>query len=249
MAEVSEDFAKCWQAAGIHLDKKFDGGIHSWMKSNLAPPFLEHLSFRLGNQLFFIRIEDVDEQLKTPGSIEGLKKIAKVCKGHACVMPMQRIKNNWRITEMGWGLLDAKSRKLINPTELITEEKIAMTDWELQDFSVQVVREHIKKEGHELMSWQSSPEVDPSIWFVGDDGPEWVVVRPYRNLEEEPQLPENLESIIANCARISSKGNFAPVFVVCMASMMDGGQIYRGYPLIPEFGGLNPLENRLRPQL
>ena len=82
MAEVTEDFAKCWQAAGIHLDKKFDGGIHSWIKSNLTPPFLEHLSFRLGNQLFFIRIEDVDEQLETPGSIEGLNTIAKLCKGH-----------------------------------------------------------------------------------------------------------------------------------------------------------------------
>jgi hypothetical protein len=27
------------------------------------------------------------------------------------------------------------------------------------------------------MSWQGNPSVDPSIWFVGDSGPEWVVVR------------------------------------------------------------------------
>ena len=247
MAEVTEDFAKCWHAAGIHLDEKFDGSTRSWLKSNLTPPFLEHLSFRLGNQLFFIRIEDVEDQLETPGSLEGLETIAKECKGHACLLPMQRVKNNWRPTEMGWGLIDTKSRKPINPTELITEEKIELTDWELQDFAVQVVREHIKKEGHELMSWQSSPKVDPSIWFVGDDGPEWVVVRAYRELEEKPQLPKNIGSISASCSRISVKGNFAPVFVVCMASMMDSGQIYRGYPLIPEFSGLSTVDNQFKP--
>ena len=56
MSEVSEEFAKCWKAAGIHIQNQAQGGLRSWLKADLNPPFLEHLSFRLGNQLFFVRI-------------------------------------------------------------------------------------------------------------------------------------------------------------------------------------------------
>ena len=60
MQEMSEAFLPCWKAAGIHLSKQVDGGIQSWLRAHPYPPFLEHLSFRLGNQLFFVRVEDVD---------------------------------------------------------------------------------------------------------------------------------------------------------------------------------------------
>jgi hypothetical protein len=76
MHEVSEEFAHCWRAAGRQIQKQAQGPLHSWLKANLNPPFLEHLSFRLGNQLFFIRIEDVDGGLKVPGSLNGLLSAA-----------------------------------------------------------------------------------------------------------------------------------------------------------------------------
>ena len=60
MAEFSEEFAHCWNAAGSHIQRMAGGELMSWLKATLAPPFLEHLSFRLGNQLFFIRIDDED---------------------------------------------------------------------------------------------------------------------------------------------------------------------------------------------
>ena len=60
MHEVSDEFAKCWQVAGRHLDSQNHRGELNWLKANLTPPFLEHLSFRLENPLFFIRIDDVD---------------------------------------------------------------------------------------------------------------------------------------------------------------------------------------------
>jgi len=64
MHEISDEFARCWQAAGRHIQKQAQGPLHGWLKSNLNPPFLEHLSFRLGNQLFFIQIEDAEGRLK-----------------------------------------------------------------------------------------------------------------------------------------------------------------------------------------
>lgn len=87
MAEVTEDFARCWNAAGLHIQNQAQGPLQSWLRAHLNPPFLEHLSFRLGNQLFFIHLEDVDGRLETPGNPGGLLAIADGCAGHACVMP------------------------------------------------------------------------------------------------------------------------------------------------------------------
>ena len=71
MHEMSKEFLPCWKAAGIHLSKQVDGGIHTWLRAHPYPPFLEHLSFRLGNQLFFVRVEDVDGKVNGPGNAQG----------------------------------------------------------------------------------------------------------------------------------------------------------------------------------
>jgi hypothetical protein len=63
MDEATPEFAKCWQAAGMHLVKQADGNVSSWLRANLEPPFLEHLSFRLGNQSFLIRFEDEEGEM------------------------------------------------------------------------------------------------------------------------------------------------------------------------------------------
>ena len=81
--KVTDDFKQCWQSAGRHLQSQVEGGL-TWMRASLDEPFMEHLSFRLGNQLFFVRVIDVDNELKVPGTDENLIKIAKGCKGHAC---------------------------------------------------------------------------------------------------------------------------------------------------------------------
>ena len=48
MAEVSKEFQRCWQAAGVHIQNQAQGDLQSWLRAHLNPPFLEHLSFRLG---------------------------------------------------------------------------------------------------------------------------------------------------------------------------------------------------------
>jgi len=51
----------------------------------------------------------------------------------------------------------------------VTDELIEMTDWELQDFAVQAVHNDLMKNGRKILSSQSNPMVDPSIWFIGVD--------------------------------------------------------------------------------
>jgi len=213
MAEVSKDFAHCWNAAGLHIQNQAQGPLQSWLRAHLNPPFLEHLSFRLGNQLFFIQLEDVDGELEMPGNLGGLLSIAKGCAGHACVMPMKRTGVDWEPAEPNWGLLDARTRKPINPPALISDEDIVMTDWELQDFAVQVVRDQLVNDGRELMSWTGDPGVNPSIWFVGESGPEWVVVRAARYPQRSAQLPPKLDEMRAHFNKPGYPGHFASVAV------------------------------------
>lgn len=246
MAEFTEEFSDCWNAAGSHIQRMAGGDLMSWLKANLAPPFLEHLSFRLGNQLFFIQLEDEDGLLEVPGSPDGLNAIADGCNGHACLMPMQKQGGRWHPTAPGWGLIDAITRRTIDPISYVSEEKIEMTDWELQDFAVQVVRNDLKQSGRELMSWNGNPEVLPSIWFVGDDGPEWVLVRSYRFPDEDDGVPENIEEIKTQLTKASAKGNYAAVGIADVTEMfsvenIDSDvipKIYRGNGLNVKYEGL-----------
>jgi hypothetical protein len=68
MHEASPEFAECWRAAVRQLARQAGGSLNSWLRVHLTPPFLEHLSFGLGNQVFFIRITDADGHLQVPGN-------------------------------------------------------------------------------------------------------------------------------------------------------------------------------------
>ncbi len=246
MNDMTPEFLKCWKAAGIHIDKQVQGGMQSWLRCHPYPPFLEHLSFRLGNQVFFVRVEDSDERIDGPGGLHGLLMIADECKGHACVMPMKKkfLGGSWVAERGGWGLVDARTGAVVDPAQLVTDEKIEMTNWELQDFAVQVVRTQLEKEGFQLMSWQGNPDVDPAIWFVGGSkGPEWVVVRAVRYPDNEAAKPANWSSIAEGCARQSKVGHFAQVaFASTDQPFRSDGEkpvpLWRGYGVHVRYEGM-----------
>jgi hypothetical protein len=217
----SPDFAGCWNAAGAHLDSCGHAHDLRWIKSRLEPPFLEHVSFSIGNQLFFVHIEDAHEQIQVPGKPEGQASVAESCGGHACIMHMTRTQDGWRPTRDGWSLIDAKSDSPIDPPSLATEEPIEMSDWELHDFAVQAVRASIESDGQTIMSSQGNPAVDPSVWFVGDDGPEWVVVRAVRYPERDAERPEHLADVATRCASTIQTGHFASVAVASTNQVLE----------------------------
>ena len=232
-SEATEDFAHCWRAALQHLQNQVQGSIESWLRGHLRPPFLEHLSFRLGNQLFYIRLQDVDDDLDMPGSLDGLFDIANGTQGHACLMPMRLEKGVWSPTEPGWGLVDAVTGSQVNPPALISDENIVMSDWEVQDLAVQVVCAQITGKGRELMSWCGDMRINPSLWFVGDDGPEWVVVRAVRYPEKYALPPDNINEIQKHLEKKGFHGHFASVSIANADDPFD--------PLVKENGNFLPL--------
>lgn len=262
MQVMSPAFHECWQSACAHIERQAQGGKVNWLRAHPLPPFLEHLSFRLGNQLFFVRVADAQGRVTGPGSRAGLYRVADACQGHACVLTLERdLAGTWHPVDPGWGLRDARSGALLDPAALVSDEPIPMTDWEMHDFAVQVVRESLEREGHQLISWQGDPAVDPSIWFVGRSGqPEWVVVRAARFPRPQPARPSNWRAIAASVAHRGRAGHFAPVVVMGLdwleeeddglAVDLDGDEedmplsspLWRGHALDVDYGGLEPGE-------
>lgn len=246
MRDMSEAFFPCWNAAGIHLSKQVDGGIQSWLRAHPYPPFLEHLSFRLGNQLFFIRVEDVDGKVQGPGNPQGFITAARMANGRACILPMKRklFGGAWVADMPGWGLLDPDTRRPIDPVALVTDQKIEMTSWEVHDMAVQVVRDHLVKQGFNVTFWHGHPEVDPSIWFVGNSKrPEWVVVRSAIFPAKSAERPSNWQEIAACCAKISATAHFASVALVSVNQPFKFSEeaalpLWRGHGMNVRFTGL-----------
>ena len=68
-------------------------------------------------------------------------------------MPMRKkLLGGWVPDRAGWWLVDARTGKSVNPTDLVSDEKIEMSGWELQHFAVQVVRTQLEKDGFEFSS-------------------------------------------------------------------------------------------------
>ena len=242
MSKVSPEFAECWRAAGRHLQQQGQGAV-SWLRAHLHPPMLEHLSFRLGNQLFFLCLDAEEVSPFSASNAKALQAVANGCRGHACIMPLKKTPVGWVVAAPGWGLLDMATNRPVDPPALVTEEQIEMSDWELQDFAVQVVREKLEKEGRRLMSWQGNPEVDPSLWFVGDQGPEWVIVRVVRYPAKNASPPANWAQIVESCARVSKIGHFASVAVAAADDSFNPAKgspmpLWRGHGMVVRYEGL-----------
>lgn len=250
LATATDEFENCWHAAINHLQSQVDYPL-GWYKVNLEPPFLEHMSLVMGNQLVFIMIEDVDKRLDTPGNLEGLFLIAGECKGHACVMPMRNESGEWVAAEEGWGLLDARTRKPVNPLDLVTDELIEMSDWELHKEAVQTIKKAMVENGAEFIASQNNPIIEPSLWIHTDDGPVWFVIRAVRYPLKKADEPSITPDLRALCDRHieGSSGFFVSVLFTSMDETFDAraeengniAPIYRGKKFHYQCSAVEPI--------
>ena len=93
------------------------------------------------------------------------------------------------------------------------------------------------------MSWQGNPGVDPSIWFVGDDGPEWIVVRAFRHGLIKASKPNNWEEIVSSLKNTRASGNYAEVTCASPDDVFDptgdnAAKLFRGQGLHVRYVGL-----------
>jgi hypothetical protein len=241
--EPSINFKQAWSAAGRHIQSQADTGFN-WLRAELNPPMAEHLSFRIGNQIFFIFIEAAEFNFTSGRNL--FSTVCKTANAIPCLMPMEKHLDSWRPVYGGWGLINADSGNPLNPLDYVSDELIEMSDWELHDFAIQVVCSTLESDGKSVFSKQSSMSIDPSIWFRDNEGSHYVVVRAGRYPNTEILPPENMPDIVQGLLAISKSGYFAPVIFANAQDPFDphaknNGNflpLYRGHAMYPKFTGL-----------
>ncbi|MDR1037724.1 MAG: hypothetical protein LBT40_14525 [Deltaproteobacteria bacterium] len=205
--QLSREFQALWTNAASYVERLGEGELH-WFKGRLSIPLYEHFSFRLGNRLFFVRLEDSEGRLTAPGTMAGLLEISEACAGVPLLMPMRSLGGIWLPSVPGWGLVEARTREPVDPRGLVTSERVPLTDWELHDAAVKAVVRSLG--GRKIICSSSHPSISPSVWFRGETGAEWVMVRAALHPEADAQPPGNWAQIREACAeRGSGNGYFA----------------------------------------
>jgi hypothetical protein len=222
------EFARCVSAAVEHIKWQFQDPLRSWLKTDLIPPFLEHFSFRFGNQLFFVLCEDVSGEENFPSSRETLLNLAIVSRGNPCLMPMERIQDSWQPSEAGWGLLDLRTGEYVNPLNMVTDERIEMTDYEIYSAAIEYLKESYLSSGNQVIFANCNPRMDPGFWYTDSEGTKTITVRAVRYPVLYADLPDNWPAICTEAAHRSMSGTFLSIgFMNCKE---PDGPLWRDEP-------------------
>jgi hypothetical protein len=244
--EITREFRAMW-TCGVGYVRKLSEDSLVWFKGNLYAPIFEHFSFRMGNQLYFVRLEDSEGRIHSPGTLEGLFEIAEACDGHALIMPMRYNGGIWLPTIPGWGLTDAKSKEQVDPKSLVTSELKEYTDWELHDMAVHAVALTLDK--RKLRSITNHPGVSPSIWYDGDSGVEWIIVRYARHPESDAAPPGNWAQIAESCHERGMGNGYFAVVVFAEKDLATGlpaenTPLYRGANILINYQPVRRLKKK-----
>ena len=104
-----------------------------WLRANLNLPMDELLSFRIGNQIFFVFVNTAEFDYQQSSKCCSLFNVD----GRVA----------WRMGGFKSGLMIAHTGKEISLLDFFTEDLIEMTDWELHDFAVQLTCSNLKEQG------------------------------------------------------------------------------------------------------
>jgi hypothetical protein len=243
----SDEFKNAWLVAARHLIP-LGGASLKWLRADLTPPLAEHLSFLIGNQIFFVFVEAAEFQYARANEL--FMNVAKAANAVPCIMPMKKNLAIYEPALSGWGLVHAQTKDPVNPPDLVSDQLIEMTDWELHNFAVQFVKSQLTEQGKDVFSAQSGYEIDPSIWYEDEGEAYWVVVREARAPAKGAAKPANLGIIAEGCSSRGNAGFFASVLVANADDPFDPAAqtngnflpLYRGHGMAVEYDGLQEVD-------
>lgn len=250
--EPSELFLEARQMAGGQLQEQFRQFNNSplptrykgftWIKAELTYPSFDHLTFAFKNSIFSVLIELIDEDGSSLTDIQKDRwtKACTVNKLIPCLFKIQcvALNNGFDLNPMNgvWNLYDVEGGELVDPFELATEEPMEMSDWEIRNFSIQVVRNHIEEKGHEVLSFCDLPEVNPQIWFRDlEEKISWVIVQ-YSTEKEIPKADSWKDFEQTNEQLLPFDGYFAGIQI-----SSEKATLFRGEGMFVNFKGLEQI--------
>lgn len=159
-----------------------------WLNKRLIKNSFDNLSFKCGNQIFSVLVELQDKNGKSfipPPVINTQIAVAQKygfipCKFSLIVPDFEEYKNISQIKfkSDNWNLFDSRTNEEIFPPEMVTDEKVEMSDLELQILAVNSVIEDIASEKLQVLDINFNLDLHPHIWFRDKDNKiSWVRVQ------------------------------------------------------------------------
>ena len=88
---ISEEFLDAWRFAGENLANQGQGSL-SWIRAHLHQPFDDHLSFRVGNQIFSVLVEVENSSMESSLTDREINNQARFCSGNNLVPCIYKVK-------------------------------------------------------------------------------------------------------------------------------------------------------------
>jgi len=264
--EPSDLFLNARQIAGSQLQAEFNknkGRVsesrdYKWIKAELTYPSFDHLTFGYGNQVFSVLVDICDAKGSQLTHKERDRFIRATSDNNLVPCRFQIMLPSLKPISKGWNLTHFTTGKNIVPIELSSHNNIPMSEWELRNFSIQVVRNHIERDRQcKILSFCDVLQIDPQIWFEDNGKRCWVIVRHVRRPDDgaisnwvglansSPQL-KAYDGFFAGVSLASSapilrdsKGDLIP-----LSERFSGKvSLYRGDGFFVKFEGLQRLHD------
>ena len=243
------EFFEARNAAGATLEQQFNllskSGSPSrdvkWLKADLTWPSFDHLTFAYRDAVFSVLVDIVESNASSLES-KATKRCLDAAVAHnliPCVFQVDR--RTMQPSSGGWNLFDLRDGTRVDPAQTPDTGTVPMSAWELQSFSVQVVRGHVTGQlGGKEHSFCDVLGIDPQIWFEDSKGNNgWVVVRNFPVLTGQ-QKSDWLGFAGTNPKLQKFDGYFAAVSIASSAPVLHDEQ-GNLIPLSERFTGQAPL--------
>ena len=246
--QPSADFLHARNVAGVTLQHQFskhtgklpESRDFRWIKSDLTWPSFDHLTFAYGNQIFSVLVEVIDNE-ESLLSEQECQRCFDACVKNNLIPCVFRVSlRDMKPLLEGWNLLALETSLPIAPQELVTDERIEMSEWELRNMAIQIVRDNVAQNGGKVLSFTDVLGIDPQVWFEDNAGSRaWIIIRHYPILSgEEGNEFVGIERQHRQLAPF--EGYFAAVSMASSEPVLydrNGGVI----PLSRRFDGTAPL--------
>jgi hypothetical protein len=264
--EPSKEFLQARNVAGVSLQEQFtkhagrfpESRDFRWIKADLTWPSFDHLTFAYGNQIFSVLIEIIDGEQSFLSEQE-VQRCFTVCVRNRLIPCIFQVGvRDMHALHKGWNLLALETSLPIDPSDLVTDERMEMSEWEMMNMSIQIVRQAITADGCNVLSFSDAPGIDPQVWFENEAGKRcWIVVRLYPKISDDLCEIEEFVGFEQQHKQLAPfDGYFAPVSfassepvlydrdgsIVPLSRRFDGSApLYRGDTFYIKFDGLKAI--------
>lgn len=192
--EYSNDFIKGINYLRDKISNELKNSANNdfvWINPFPLQPSFHNLSFRLKNQVFSVLLDLGRNEINSSWQTkffsfldeEDIKNQIKACEEYNLIPCKFRIDlNTFTAVNPKCNLISSLDNSIINPSDYVSEKEIKMSDWEINNFAIQIVLTDLQNKGIKIDSYCDLPGIEPQIWFTDENNNHcWILVKYINN--------------------------------------------------------------------